>query len=305
MIQTACVIGAGAYGTALAEVFSKKVDVQLVSRNAEVAKSINEKHANPRCLCNVTLNKNITCICDYAPCKNADLIFIVTPVAAVRSVCGQIKNITNAPVVLCSKGIELNSCLLTTEIARKVGLKNKLCVLSGPSFAHEIACDMPAAVSIAGHDTKLLASLQDALSTDTFRIVTNTDIIGTQLCGAMKNVLAILCGTYIGASKGQSSIAMLITEALHEICGLLKQAGGKESTAYELCGIGDILLTCTNEASRNVKFGKFLANGGTIKNWEGDLAEGSLTAAIIPQLEQRFNYKLPILRTTYNMIYGN
>ena len=301
MMRRACIIGVGAYGTALAEVFSEKADIALISRNSEVIKSINDQHINPRCLCNVTLNKNIVAYGDYSCCKNAEAVFIVTPVSAVRFVCEQIRGITEAPVILCSKGIEQGTYLLTSEITKEAAINNEICILSGPSFAHEIACGKSAAVSLSGANMCVLKALEEWLSSDTFKLVINGDIIGTQLCGAMKNVLAVLCGMYMGLGRGQSAIARLITEGLQELRHLIISAGGDPETAYDVCGIGDILLTCMNKESRNVRFGMSIAQG---LPWTGDLAEGSLTAKILPDLQKRFKCDIPVLMTAYDAIYG-
>ena len=304
-IKNACVIGAGAYGSALSEVFAENIDIVMLGLDYETMESINNKHINPRCLCDVRLRSNIKCRCDYDCCKDVDLIFIVTPVSAVRVVCQNILDNdipSDIPVIMCSKGIDNETCKFTTEIAEEVGLRNKLFVLSGPSFAHEIIAGMPASVSLAGDDEGLLDSLVRSLSTSKFKVIGNNDIIGTQICGAMKNVLAVMCGAFLGAELGKSAVSMLITKAIEEIGDLVVAACGKRDTVYEMCGIGDIILTCTNDASRNIKFGKFVANGGTIDQWEGNLAEGAFTAKILKTLQARF-CKLPILHNAYEMIY--
>lgn len=304
-IKSACVIGAGAYGSALSEVFSENIDIIMLGLDYETMESINNKHINPKCLCDVRLRSNIKCRCDYDCCHDVDLIFVVTPVSAVRVVCKNLienKVPEDIPVIMCSKGIENEACKFTTEIAEELGLKNKLFVLSGPSFAHEIIAGMPASVSLAGDDKGLLDMLVSKLSTKKFKVAGNDDIIGTQICGAMKNVLAVMCGAFLGAELGKSAVSMLITKAIEEIGDLVVSACGRRDTVYEMCGIGDIILTCTNDASRNIRFGKFIANGGTISTWEGNLAEGAFTAKVLNQLQERF-CKLPILQNAYEMIY--
>lgn len=299
------IIGAGAYGTALAQVFSKNININIISRNLDVVNSVNECNVNSQYFPDIMLRKNIRCTQDYENCKNADLICIVTPVASIRCVCSELaKHEINEqiPIMLCSKGLELNTLYFPTEIVSNSGLKNELFVLFGPSFAHEIIRDMKAGVSLSGTNKHMLHELEKCLSTDTFEISCNTDVIGTQICGAMKNVLAILCGKIIGIGGGQSTLALTITNALREISDLIECAGGNKETAYELCGIGDIILTCTNENSRNVKFGMFLASGGSLESWTGELAEGTFTAKAIPTLEEKF-CAMPLMHSVYKDIY--
>ena len=300
-----CIIGAGAYGTALAQVFSKNLSIDLICRNIDVMHSINEYHINPKCFPELQLRQNIKCSQNYENCNNADIICIVTPVSAIRCVCNElIKNKINEriPIILCSKGIELETGYFPTDIAYSTGLKNNLFVLFGPSFAHEIIRDTYAGVSLSGKNENILYELGSSISTNTFEVVCNKDIIGTQICGAMKNVLAIACGKIIGSGGGQSTLALTITKALKEISNLITCAGGSKETAYDLCGIGDMILTCTNTNSRNVKFGMFLATGGSLASWGGELVEGAFTARTIPTLEQKF-CEMPLLKSVYNEIY--
>lgn len=304
-IKNACVIGAGAYGSALSEVFAENIDITMLSLSYETMESINTSHMHPKCLCNIKFKNNILCRCDYECCKKADAIFIVTPVSAVRVVCQNIiqQGINNdVPVIMCSKGIDIASGSLTTEIAKEVGLKNDVFVLSGPSFAEDIAAGLCAAVSLAGTNAAVLSVLQNAFSTPNFKIVSNNDPTGTQICGAMKNVLAVLCGAFIGAGLGKSAVAMLITASINEIGELVVKAGGNKQTVYEVCGVGDIILTCTNEMSRNMRFGKFMGSGEVLENWNGDLAEGAFTAKAMPIIQKRF-MPLNILSNAYDMIY--
>lgn len=304
-IKNACVIGAGAYGSALSEVFAEKIDITMLSLSYETMESINSSHMHPKCLCNIKFKNNISCRCDYECCEKSDAIFIVTPVSAVRVVCQNViqQGIdSDVPIIMCSKGIDIESGFLTTEIAEEVGLKNDVFVLSGPSFAEDIASGLCAAVSLAGTNAAVLSILRNTFSTSSFKIVSNNDPIGTQICGAMKNVLAVLCGAFIGAGVGRSAVAMLITASINEIGELIVKAGGNKQTVYDMCGVGDIILTCTNEMSRNMRFGKFIGSGGVLENWTGDLAEGVFTAKAMPIIQKRF-MPLNILSNAYDMIY--
>ena len=309
-----CIIGAGTYGCALAQVFSNKYDVYLVSRNPATAKSVNECHVHPSCLCGISLSRKIKCLSDYEEINRFNTILICTPVSAIRSVCQTLKTANlseNKKIILCSKGVEIGTGLFTSEIAKEI-LDNEIFVLSGPSFAHEIASNLPSCVSLAGKNLNVTKELSQELSTEKFLITPNDDLLGTQVCGAFKNVLAVMCGVVYGLSLGESAVSFLISKSLTEIRKMIDAVGGKSSTILEVCGIGDIILTCTNEASRNVSFGKFIArrwttsadnSEGAIEAWTGDLAEGALTAKTIPEFVRK-GVDLPIFMNAYNIIYN-
>lgn len=301
------IIGAGAYGCALGQVFSERFDVIMLANNSSVANCLNEMHCHPVVLNGVHLSKNISCCCDYSRINEADTILICTPVSAVRDVCSTLKSSgldSNANIILCSKGIEINTGKFTSEIASEI-LQNEISVLSGPSFAEEIAKGLPAAVSLASHAPHTAQKLSEQLTTQLFKVYPNTDLIGTQICGAFKNVLAILCGVFYGLNLGESAVAFLITKALEEMKIFISRAGGEPSTVDQVCGIGDVILTCTNEASRNMSFGRFIANGGSLETWNGNLAEGAFTARITPELLAKYNCEseIKIFKMVYQLIY--
>lgn len=301
------IIGAGAYGCALGQVFSEKFNVTMLAKDNSVANCLNETHCHPVVLNGIHFSKNISCCCDYSRINEADTILICTPVSAVRDVCSTLKSSginPNAHIILCSKGIEIGTGKFTSEIACEI-LQNEISVLSGPSFAEEIAKGLPAAVSLASHDIRISKTLSERLTTQHFKVYPNADLIGTQICGAFKNVLAILCGVFYGLNLGESAVAFLITKALEEMKTFISLVGGEAATVDQVCGIGDVILTCTNEASRNMSFGRFIANGGSLETWSGNLAEGAFTARIIPDLLARYKCEseIKIFKMAYKLIY--
>ncbi len=298
-----CIVGAGKYGSALAQVFSANHRILIITRNQETKNSINLERKFPS-LCDTKVHENILCSDDYSNVVKSSKVLICTPVSAVRSVCSKLNEIglsEGIPVILCSKGIEVGTALFTTEIAKSI-IKNDIFVFSGPSFATEIVCGLPAGVSLAGLDIKMTTELCESLSTSRFILEPNNDVIGTQICGAFKNVLAVLCGMLDGLNLGKSAITFVISKAVEEIAVLSEFFGGSRETVKSVCGIGDIILTCTNEESRNMRFGKFLALGGTLEQWAGELAEGVFTAQAIPNFIAK-NAPVKIFKLVYDIIY--
>ncbi len=298
------IIGAGCYGTALAQCFSKKIDrVLLLSNVEDVYNIINQQRTHPS-LPDAHLRENISCTMNYEDIVDADLVFIVVPVSAVLSVCSTIKekNIS-VPVILCSKGIDAKNLQLLSFSVEKI-LQNDVVVLSGPSFAAEIVADKHAGVNVAGKNMKLCRKIAKNLTTDTFTITPIKDYVSLQIAGAFKNILAIGCGILCEMQCGNSAISKLITLGINEMTELAKKQGGEKSTFLELGIIGDIILTCTSEKSRNFTFGKHVSyDSNSINNWLGNLAEGAFSAATIPALESKYHVKLPVFHWIRDCIY--
>jgi glycerol-3-phosphate dehydrogenase (NAD(P)+) len=206
------------------------------------------------------------------------------------------------PIVLCSKGFCIENGSLQSTVLEEI-LDNDYAIFSGPSFAHEIAKGLPAGVNIASKNHKLSAKIAEDLSSRMFSIEPIEDYIGLQVAGALKNVLAIGCGIFLGLNFGNSAIAKLMVDGLREISELAVALGGQQNTIYNLGGIGDTILTCTSRQSRNILFGEHLAVGGTLGNWKGPLAEGVSAASVIPMLEQNNNIKLRIFSQIHKIIH--
>ncbi|MCR5225012.1 MAG: NAD(P)H-dependent glycerol-3-phosphate dehydrogenase [Alphaproteobacteria bacterium] len=298
------IIGAGSYGTAIAQCFSLTAErVILISNSATTATSINKLHMNIKSLPGIGLNSNINCTCDFSVIRSCDVVFIVVPVMAVESVCQQLKDYKiNKPIVLCSKGFDVQNGQLLSSLAHSI-LENDIAIFSGPSFAKEIAQGLPAGVNVASENFELAQTIAKSLSSDVFTIEPIEDFAGLQIAGAMKNILAVGCGILSGLNMGNSAISQLIVRGLHEMIKIAASFGGKKETFFELGGIGDIILTCTSKQSRNVLFGEYLARGGKLKDWNGSLVEGAFAAQIIPIFSQKLALTIPIFSEIYKVIY--
>jgi len=249
------IIGGGAWGTALALVCRRAgLDVCLQALEPEVADAINKAHENSLYLPGVALDTEIQATTDVAEAAaDADALLLVAPSQYVRGVLGQLAEAhkSGVLVVICAKGIEQETSALMSEVAADVLPGAPVAILSGPTFAAEVAQDMPAAVTLASADGDLCRQLSEALGTPRFRIYLSDDIIGAQIGGAVKNVLAIGCGIIEGRGFGDNTRAALITRGLAEIVRLGVAKGAKAETLMGLSGIGDLTLTCNAQQPRN------------------------------------------------------
>jgi glycerol-3-phosphate dehydrogenase (NAD(P)+) len=205
-------------------------------------------------------------------------------------------------VVLCSKGVDIENARLISERIREI-IENDIVVLSGPSFAREVALGLPCGVNVAGKNRNLSISISEHLSCVNFIVKPISDYIGLQVAGAFKNVLAVGCGVMRGLMLGDSAVAQFIVEGLDDMIRLSVALGGKSETFFELGGVGDIILTCNGQQSRNVAFGKYIAGGGALEDWQGNLAEGAFTAKSVPLFEKKHNIELKTLHEIYKSIY--
>lgn len=300
-MPTIGVIGGGAWGTALAQVFAKNGrDTTLWARETEVVTNINEKHENTVFLPGIPLDKTLkaTGALDDIAAKN--ILVLVSPAQFVRATLGSLKkDIKNKPVVICAKGIELNTGLLLSQVAEETAPDSKIAILTGPTFAGEIARGLPAAVTIAAHNKALAEQLQTHLGAKYFRAYITDDMIGAQVSGAIKNVIAIACGISHGLKMGDSARAALITRGLAEITRLAVALGGKRETVTGLCGVGDLMLTCSSMQSRNFSLGAALGEGKTLEQVLGprkEVTEGVYTARATLELAKKYKIDMPITR---------
>jgi len=295
------IIGAGAWGTALAAVACRAgMDVIIQAQEDDVAKAINDSHENTTFLAGVDLDEKIRATTDMADATaGAEAVILAAPAQFLRPVMENLKaHLTpGIPAVICAKGIELDSGALMSEIAAEVAPQTPIAVLSGPTFAAEVARDLPAAVTLAAEDEKIATQLSDALGTNRFRIYRSDDVIGAQVGGAVKNVLAIGCGIIEGRGLGDNARAALITRGLAEIVRLGTAKGAKAETLMGLCGIGDLVLTCNAMQSRNFSLGVALGQGeplADILSARTSVAEGVFSAASVTELARRLNIDMPI-----------
>ncbi|GJL86168.1 MAG: glycerol-3-phosphate dehydrogenase [NAD(P)+] [Micavibrio sp.] len=299
-MQSIGVIGAGAWGTALAQVLSKNGrDVTIWAREPETVSAINDKHENPVFLPDIPLSETLKATDSLSEVSKNDILLIVTPAQHVRTTLKNIKGdiADGKPVVICSKGIELDSGLLLSQVAEDVVPNATTAIMTGPTFAHEVAKGLPAAVTIATADKDVARELQEALGVKHFRPYITDDVIGTQLGGAIKNVIAIACGIVYGLKLGENARAALLTRGVAEIARLGVAMDAKKETLLGMCGIGDLMLTCSSMQSRNFSLGAALGEGKTLEEILGprkEVTEGVHTAKATLALAKKHAVDMPI-----------
>ncbi len=306
------VLGAGSWGTTLADLLAKKGhNVRLWAREAEVVESIREKGVNEMFLPGVRLDASLRAFssADEAV-NNARIIVSVVPSHGVRGVFKKIKSALpgNAVIVSASKGIEGETLLTPAAIIRDVlGGERDVAVLSGPSFAKEVSKGLPAALSVAARSVETARLVQEVFSTPAFRVYTTIDVMGVELGGALKNVMAIAAGISDGLGLGYNARAALITRGLAEMSRLGAALGAKERTFSGLSGLGDLVLTCTGPLSRNYTVGLELGRGRSIKEIiasKKTVAEGVKTSRAVLALSEREGVDMPIVRAVCTVIEG-
>ncbi|MGH1404834.1 MAG: NAD(P)H-dependent glycerol-3-phosphate dehydrogenase [Alphaproteobacteria bacterium] len=304
------IIGAGAWGSALAQLLAgANTPITLWTRFEDHACEINAQNENKRYLGGYPLSPHINATSDLKTALKGEIILMVTPTQALRTILHEMKpNISkHHKLVLCSKGIEQETAKLTTEILGEIITNISVSVMSGPNFATDIADGKPAATTLACSGTENDASvIQAAITRPTFRPYLSDDIIGTQLAGALKNVIAIACGIAHGREMGQSACASLVTRGLLEISRLGIAMGGRQETFMGLCGVGDMMLTCTSHTSRNFSLGYELGRGtplNDILKSRNTVAEGVHTAKSATLLSNRYRVDMPISTAVYKCLY--
>jgi glycerol-3-phosphate dehydrogenase (NAD(P)+) len=295
------IIGGGAWGTALALTARRAGRrVTLWAREEEVVAAINRDHANPIFLPGVALDPAIAATSDLAEAAAADALVLVAPAQHLRTLASALAAHLPAglPVLICTKGIEERTGALMGEVVAAALPEAPLAVLSGPTFAAEVARGLPTAVTLAAADKALGRRLITALGTRSFRPYLSEDVIGAEVGGAVKNVLAIACGIVMGRRLGDNARAALITRGLAEMVRLALRKGGKAETLMGLSGLGDLVLTCTSLQSRNHSLGAALGEGralGDILAERRSIAEGVASAAATAALARRLGVDMPIV----------
>lgn len=305
------VIGAGSWGTALAQVLAGNGhDVGLWARKPEVAAAINADHRNPRYLSDVVLSERIAASSSHEEVlEGACAAVIVTPSSIMRDVADRLAGLVaeDFPVIVCSKGVEEGSGLLPVEVFEaEMGNAARLAVLSGPNFAAEVIRGIPSGTVVASPDAGTAAFFQELFASDAFRTYASDDVIGVELCAAFKNVIAIAVGVSYGIGFGDNTAAMLMTRGLAEMSRLVVRCGGRAITCMGLAGAGDLIATCTSEHSRNRRFGKMLAEGGTLEEFSERthmVAEGALACRTIATLADAYRVELPITDVVRSVVW--
>lgn len=293
------VIGGGAWGTALAALSAEQGETLIWARNADVVRNINAAHANPLYLPDVKLPANLKATGDLAALQDCDALVLAVPAQTLRPFADAIRVSlpAPAPIVIAAKGIEISTGLLPSEVLAELLPGRPLAILSGPNFANEVARGLPSASTLACADEALGAALVQRLGRATFRPYLTDDVIGAQIGGAVKNVLAIACGIVIGRKLGDNARAALITRGLAEMSRLGLALGAKRETLMGLSGLGDLVLTCSGTQSRNLSLGIALGAGQSLEQVMGarrTVAEGVHTARAIEALALRHGVEMPI-----------
>lgn len=307
------VIGGGSWGCALASLFASqfpKGKVRLWLRDLSVANSINENHQNPKYLPNIPLSDKLLAIMDpKAALKDANIILFILPLQQLRS--GIIPLLPfiepDAIIINGAKGIEQSSLLLPHQILDKLCPNHPQMALVGPSFAKEVALGKPTALVLASHekDRQERKIAFDALSCPTLRLYESDDLIGVELCAALKNVFAIAAGLTLGAGLGENARAALLARSLHELQKLVIKSGGKIETIYGLAGIGDLMLTANSNSSRNTKFGFDLAQNQGNNSEKSTLHEGVFTAEAALAMAMQAKVEMPIIEAVASVLKGD
>ena len=309
-MSKAGVIGGGAWGTALAQVCARAgLETTLWAREPDVVASINTSHENTSFLPGIALDAGIRATADFADLAGSDLVLAVAPAQHLRATLTAFAPHARdgLQILLCSKGVEQGTLKLMTEVLAETVPQAAPAVLSGPSFAGEVARGLPTAVTLACPDEDCAQTLSEMIATPTFRPYFATDMIGAEAGGAVKNVLAIACGIVEGRGLGRSAHAALITRGFSELTRIAVALGGEAQTVAGLCGLGDLVLTCSSPQSRNMSVGLALGRGQTLDEALAgrlSVAEGVASAPAVRQLAARLGVEAPICEAVAAILAG-
>lgn len=305
------IIGAGAWGTALATVvYRARRRVTILPHEPQVIEAINTRHQNPDYLPGISLDPAIQATDDFADIASADAVLLATPAQFTRAAVSALEPHLpkGTPLVICSKGIEQATGMLLSEAVAETAPKATTAVLSGPTFAGEVAAGLPTAVTLACEDLDVANNLVETLGNPTFRPYASQDVIGAQVGGAVKNVIAIACGIVDGRGLGQNARAATIARGLAEMARFAGALNVDPRTLMGLSGLGDLTLTCTSEASRNYTVGRDLGKGATpadVMSGRRSVAEGVFTAPAVLTRAKALGVELPICAAIDTILHDN
>jgi len=292
------VLGAGAWGTALANSCARGGrEVVLWGRDADAVRAMEADRENAARLPGVKLEPGVRCSANLAAALEAELVLAVAPAQSFRALAGAIRAAggTEAPLVVCAKGIEEGTGLFLTQVAREIAPGGPCAILSGPSFARDVACGMPTAVVLAAERIDLAREAAALLSTQSFRVYHSSDVRGVEIGGAAKNVLAIACGIAAGRKLGASALAALVARGFAELRRYGAARGARPETLMGLSGLGDLVLTCGSAQSRNFSLGLALGQGASLAAARGGkLAEGMFTAPVLVETAKACGVEMPV-----------
>ncbi|MHB1340309.1 MAG: NAD(P)H-dependent glycerol-3-phosphate dehydrogenase [Coriobacteriia bacterium] len=310
-MTTVAVIGAGSWGTAVSRLLgSKGVDVRLWSREPEIAEGINASRHNPMYLTDIVLPGTVFATPDLAEALfGAEAVVIVTPSHGVRGTAEAMRPTLASvtPILSLAKGVERGTGMRMTQVLADVlGNDSRLAALSGPNHAEEVSKEVPSATVIAAYDESVGRMYQDLFMTPTFRVYTNPDVTGVELCGAAKNVIAVAAGMSDGMGYGDNTKATLMTRGLSEMARLGAHLGANPLTYMGLAGVGDLIATCTSRHSRNRGLGEHVACGGTVDSFGEEthmVAEGATSCISVDDLAHEVGIELPITHQVRAILY--
>jgi glycerol-3-phosphate dehydrogenase (NAD(P)+) len=308
-IHSIGIIGGGAWGTALAQICRKAGrDVLLWAREESVTEAINHHHQNSTYLPGIALDKDIRATSSISNMGAAETLLLVAPAQHVRELCKVLGPLVKpkAPLIICTKGIEIQTGDRMSEIVAASLPDHPIAVLSGPTFAGEVAQGKPTAVTIACKNVDLANELAQRLSSRYFRPYASNDVTGVELGAAIKNVLAIGCGIVMGRGLGENARAAVITRGLNEMSRLIVACGGKMETAMGLSCLGDLVLTCGSLQSRNMSLGHALGKGEALEKILGarhSVTEGVSTSAAAVILAKKYNVEMPLVEAVHSVLH--
>ena len=308
------VIGAGAWGTVLAMMVNRAGSKAVLwTRNEQVIESIQTTRENAQYLPDQFIDPAIEVTDDLARMSRCDALILAVPAQSMRTIAISLSDMvpSDVPLIIASKGIERGSLMLMSEVVQSILPHNPYVILSGPNFAREAAAGLPTATTLATHHTALAEQLSFAMGGKFFRLYTNDDPIGTQIGGAVKNVIAIAAGIIDARGLGENARSALVTRGLAEVTRLVRAKGGREETMMGLSGIGDMMLSCSSARSRNFALGQRLGRvsdlevAGQLSTRTGGLAEGVATAEPVAQMARKLGVTMPIVFAVADIMNGN
>jgi len=307
------IIGTGAYSIGIALMLSKKTQNKIVmwTENQNLYEEFIKTHKVNKIFPDIEIPSNISITTSYDEAmKNTNLIFLITSAKYLVNVCDNIKSFyKNVPICIASKGIEHVTLSTLSNVVRKKLNTNNVCVISGPTFAIDLVNNEPAALAIAGYNKKTVSFVKENLSNDTLKLRVSSDIIGIQLCGSVKNIIAIAAGILKGLGYSESTQAFLINESLHDMKNIIHALGGKKKTILSFAGVGDLLLTCSSTKSRNYTFGYVIGSTkdkDKIKEYlENNTVEGYYTLNSIYKMLQKKGIEIPLITLINNIVCNN
>ena len=308
-MKNICIIGSGSWGVALGIHLAKLGNtIKMWSYKKEEADYINNEK---KCifLPNVQIPNNIICTTDYKKAiEGTEMILIVTPSKVVRKIVSEFKEyVTNQQIIICSKGFEKETLYTLNEIIEEELPNAKIGGLSGPSHAEEVSVGVPTALVIASKHKEVLQNVQDTFMSDTLRIYTSNDLKGAELGGALKNIIAFCAGTITGLELGDNTFAALLTRGLSEMAKLTVEMGGEPKTIYGLTGLGDLIVTCLSNHSRNRRAGEMIGKGYSIEDARREIGmtiESVDNIDVAYKLAKKYNVEMPIVNAVYDVLYN-